>query len=350
MPPLSPSRCCSPRCTSRKWVDPASSPWPPAAMLCREDAALAVLGLGAWLAVGARAVALGRGDGRDRSRRPDRRRALRHPWFRGEPYPHWPATRASGARSARSLLGLVLHPFRALGTVVSTDRFVYLARASRSARLPAAPGTRRPDRRSLPDARPESLRERPDPLSPPDAVPVLRPAVLDRRGNRRVRAARAAHAGAMAGRGARRGGGPEPRARLAHGQQPGTRALVAQPGAARRLRCARPGAGSAALSAQDPYVPHLSLRPHVFVFPVGIERGRSRPAQYRELSMAQPARGDHGARGRRGDHHVPGGREYRYAIAAEAGPHQLLSRERSEPSLDRLDRPGSSISRVPAGC
>ena len=27
-----------------------------------------------------------------------------------------------------------------------------------------------------------------------------------------------------------------------------------------------------AVSAQDPYVPHLSLRPRVFVFPVGIDK------------------------------------------------------------------------------
>ncbi|HAM58106.1 MAG TPA: hypothetical protein DCQ64_22925, partial [Candidatus Rokubacteria bacterium] len=28
----------------------------------------------------------------------------------------------------------------------------------------------------------------------------------------------------------------------------------------------------AALSAQDPYVPHLAMRPRVFVFPVGLEK------------------------------------------------------------------------------
>jgi len=80
----------------------------------------------------------------------------------------------------------------------------------------------------------------------------------------------------------------------------------------------------AILSAQDPYVPHLSLRPRVFVFPVEID-----VADHVLINTASyPWRNLPGVvMERRGAEVViamPGGRERRYAVVAEAGPHLLL--------------------------
>jgi len=82
---------------------------------------------------------------------------------------------------------------------------------------------------------------------------------------------------------------------------------------------------AAAVSAQDPYVPHLSLRPLVFVFPAGIEK-----SDYVLVDLeTYPWRNLPGVSlGRDGATVtiVAGGTEYRYAVAAEAGPHLLLRR------------------------
>ena len=83
----------------------------------------------------------------------------------------------------------------------------------------------------------------------------------------------------------------------------------------------------AVVSAQDPYVPHLSLRPRVFVFPVGIEASdhlllnlASYP--WRNLPRVTMARAGDAVEIVTGS----GGRVYRYAVAAEDGPHLLLRR------------------------
>ena len=81
-----------------------------------------------------------------------------------------------------------------------------------------------------------------------------------------------------------------------------------------------------AVSAQDPYVAHVSLRPLVFVFPMGIEK-----VDYLILNTASyPWRNLLGVtmeRDREGVViHLPDGRSYRYAVAAEGGPHLLLRR------------------------
>jgi hypothetical protein len=81
------------------------------------------------------------------------------------------------------------------------------------------------------------------------------------------------------------------------------------------------------VSAQDPYVPHLSLRPRIFVFPVGIEVSdhlllnvtsypwRNLPG----VTMGRAADSVEIATG-------SGGPSYRYAVAAEDGAHLLLRR------------------------
>lgn len=85
--------------------------------------------------------------------------------------------------------------------------------------------------------------------------------------------------------------------------------------------------GGAAVSAQDPYVPHLALRPRVFVFPVGLETAdhvlvNTATYPWRSLPRAVMVRdGDAvGIRPSAGD------AEHRYVVAAEDGPHLLLRR------------------------
>jgi hypothetical protein len=82
---------------------------------------------------------------------------------------------------------------------------------------------------------------------------------------------------------------------------------------------------AAAVSAQDPYVPHLSMRRLVFVFPVGIDKSDyvliyldSYP--WRNLPGVTLTRD--GARATI----TIGAREWRYVVAAQAGPHLLLRR------------------------
>jgi hypothetical protein len=82
---------------------------------------------------------------------------------------------------------------------------------------------------------------------------------------------------------------------------------------------------AAAVSAQDPYVPHLSLRTLVFVFPVGIEK-----SDYVLVNLdSYPWRRLPGVTLRRDGDRVTiatGGVEWRYAVAAQGGPHLLLRR------------------------
>ena len=84
---------------------------------------------------------------------------------------------------------------------------------------------------------------------------------------------------------------------------------------------------NAVVSAQDPYVPHLSLRPLVFVFPVGIEK-----ADHLVLNKATyPWRANREVTMQRECDTVSitngvGGPTYHYVVAAEQGPILLLRR------------------------
>jgi uncharacterized membrane protein len=86
--------------------------------------------------------------------------------------------------------------------------------------------------------------------------------------------------------------------------------------------------GGAAVSAQDPYVAHLSLRPLVFVFPVGIEK-----AEYLLLNLTTyPWRANPDVSMKRDGDEVTitngvGGPTYLYEVAAEQGPILLLRRQ-----------------------
>jgi uncharacterized membrane protein len=83
----------------------------------------------------------------------------------------------------------------------------------------------------------------------------------------------------------------------------------------------------AAVSAQDPYVPHLALRERVHVFPAGLDRSdyvlldtrsypwRNEPSLRLEREADQVVISD-----------TRDGRSFRYAVAFEAGPHLVLRR------------------------
>ena len=83
----------------------------------------------------------------------------------------------------------------------------------------------------------------------------------------------------------------------------------------------------AALSAQDRYVPHLSLRSLVFVFPVGIEKAD----HVLFYAPSYPWRSDPDVKMQREGDTVtitkgPGGPIYRYRVVVERGPHWLLQK------------------------
>ena len=296
------------------------------AMLCREDASLPVAGLGAWLALahGRRlwgaataivAIAVLVAEVR-----------FVIPWFRGEPYPHLARYAQYGHSLGDIVLGLLRHPGRVVGTLLSAERLVYLgALFAPLAFLPL--------------------------LAPADligAIPALAqnllssdPILHHHRTQYQSFVLPFVIAAAIGGyaRLARRSPGRWPVAVLV------VAAIVSLALAARTVnnlavvrwrpspeqRAASGVLGQvprdAVVSAQDPYVPHLSLRSHVFVFPVGIER-----ADHLVLNVASyPWRNLPGVTMEREGNEmlitVPGGREHRYAIVAAAGPHLLLRAE-----------------------
>ena len=82
---------------------------------------------------------------------------------------------------------------------------------------------------------------------------------------------------------------------------------------------------TASLSVQDRYVPHLSLRRVVTVFPTGLDR-----AEY--VLVNEEANPWHGLTDVKLERHADAatiataGRLFRYRVAAQAGPHLLLHR------------------------
>jgi uncharacterized membrane protein len=293
------------------------------AIACREDATLAVMGLGAWLClargrwlwgVATAALALG-------VLVADVRLVI--PWFRGEPYPHLGRYARHGASLGEIAAGLVLHPLRALGTLLSADRFVYLA--ALLAPLAFLPLLAAGDLIAALPTLAQNLFAS-DPILyhhrtqyQSFVVPFLIGAAI---------------------------GGYARLARRTPGRWPVAVLVVAGvlslalasrtvnnlsfsrwwPGPEQRLAyrvMSRVPAG-AALSAQDPYVPHLSLRSRVFVFPVEIDA-----ADHVLINTASyPWRNLPGVTMQRRDGAAiiatPDGRERRYAVVAEAGPHLLL--------------------------
>jgi uncharacterized membrane protein len=295
------------------------------ALGCREDAALPVLGLGAWLALARRrwlwgaataAAAVG-------ILFADVRWVI--PWFRGEPYPHLGRYARYGTSLGEIATSVLLHPFRILGAVFSIERLVYvLALLAPLAFLPLlAPvdviGALPALAQNLLASDPVLFNHRTQYQS--FVLPFLMFASiggyawLARHASRRSCAVAMTGAMLMSLALASRTVNDLAVARWWPG--PRTRAAYAV--------LARVPA-DAAVSAQDPYVAHLSLRRHVSVFPVDIEK-----ADYVVLNAATyPWRGLPGvSMARAGDRvavTMPDGRVHRFTVAAEAADHIALRR------------------------
>jgi uncharacterized membrane protein len=295
-------------------------------LLTREDAAIPVAGLGLWLALAGGQWIWG-----------GLLAAGAVVWlvvetgyvltyFRGEPYAHHLARYSHLGRSVTEIvMTVLLHPLTTLGGVLTADRILYLF--VMLAPLAALPLLAPADLAGALPALAENLLSRDPVIYNPRAqyqafvIPFLLVAAIG--GYARL---------------ARRRPGRWPVAVLVI-------ATIASLALASRtvnnLSVARawPSAderaaytvlaqvpAQAAVSAQDPYVAHLSLRPQVFVFPEGIER-----ADYVLLNVSTyPWRNLPGVTmDKEGDIvtiTLAGGRELPYAIAASAGPHLLLRR------------------------
>lgn len=292
----------------------------------REDAAIAVVGLGLWLAVTRRRWLWGvvTALGAFSLLVVDTRWLI--PYFRGEPYPHL-GRYAHLGRSVPEIIGtLLLHPWRVLARVLTEKRLIYLG----AMLAPLA---------FLPLLAPEVLVG----LAPPLVENLLGqdPILFNHRTQYQSFILPFLFAAAIAGydRLARRRPGPWPRKVLVVAVMA---SLVLASNIVNNLSYERAVPklehrqafevmaqvpAEAAVSAQDPYVAHLALRPLVFVFPVGIEK-----ADYLLLNTSSyPWRKDpHVIMKREGDTvtitNGVGGPTYRYAVAAERGPILLLRR------------------------
>jgi uncharacterized membrane protein len=311
------------------WAVESGRPWlalVPAALtlLCREDATLPVVGLGVWMAVargrwvaGLVTVATALG-----VLGVDVRWII--PAYRGEPYTHlWRYRYLGGSLTEIAATGL-LHPLRTLGALLTPGRAVYVAvMLAPLAFLPLLGGW---DVVGVLPGLAENL------LS---SDPVL----YNHRTQYQAFVLPFLILGAIGGyaRLERRRPGRWPApvlvvamvASLALASRTVNDFAVARfwptpdQRAAYRVLAQVPPA--AAVSAQDPYVPHLSMRRLVFVFPVGIDKSDyvliyldSYP--WRNLPGVTLTRD--GARATI----TIGAREWRYVVAAQAGPHLLLRR------------------------
>jgi uncharacterized membrane protein len=311
------------------WAVEVGRPWlalVPAGLtlLCREDAALPVMGLGAWMALGRRCWGPGAlaAVGALAVLAIDVRVIV--PAYRGEPYSHLARYAHLGGSLDAIVATICLHPLRTLGTLLTADRLVYLAALLAPfgllpllggwdliGALPALAQNLLSADPVLYNYRAQyqafvlpflvlaaiggyARLERRRPGHWPVAVLVVAMVVslaLDARIVNNLAVARF---------------WPTPAQRAAY------RVLAEVP----------PGV---AVSAQDPYVAHLSLRPRVFVFPAGIEK-----SDYVLVDLGTyPRRNPPGVTLARDGAAVTissGAAEYHYVVAAEGGPHLLLRR------------------------
>jgi len=292
----------------------------------REDAAIAVVGLGLWLALTRRRWVLGGVTTASALALlvADTRWII--PYFRGAPYPHLGRFAHLGHSVPEILETLVLHPWQVLATVFTRSRLVYLG----ALLAPLA---------FLPLLAPATLVG----VGPPLAENLLGqdPILFDHRTQYQSYVLPFLFAAAIAGYDhlARRRPGPWPKGVLVVALMA---SLVLSASEVNNLAVARAWPtvehrqahvvlsrvpADAAVSAQDPYVPHLSLRPLVFVFPVGIEK-----ADYLVLNTATyPWRANRDVTMQREGDTVSitngvGGPTYRYVVVAEQGPILLLRR------------------------
>ncbi len=295
-------------------------------LLCREDAAIAVVGLGLWTALGRRRWLWGAGlaAGAAAILWAELRWVIPH--YRGEAYSHlWRYDHLG--RSLPEIVGSLLgHPLRTASGLLTPDRLVYVG----ALLLPLA---------LLPLAAP---------LEMAGALPGLAQNLLSRdpilfhhRTQYQAFVLPFLMLAAIGGyaRVAVRRPGRLPAAvlvaavivSLALGSRTVNQFAVYRfwPGPGQRAAhalMAKVPAG-AVVSAQDPYVAHLAMRPRISVFPVGLET-----ADHVMLNAATyPWRSLPGATmARRGDTVTispsPGAPEHAWVVAAEAGPHLLLRR------------------------
>jgi uncharacterized membrane protein len=296
-------------------------------LACREDAALAVAGLGAWVALRHRRWGWGGGAALAALALLVVEIRWVIPHYRGEPYSHLWRYEHLGRSIAEIAASVVLHPLRTLGQLVAGSRLVYLlALLAPLAFLPllapiemvaALPGLAQ----NLLSRDPILFHHRTQYQA--FVLPFLVVAAIagydhlaTRRPGRWPVAVLAAAMAVSLGLGARTVN------QLAVDRWWPT---DEQRAAYRVLACVPP---EAAVTAQDPYVPHLALRRLVFVFPMGIEK-----SDHVVLNAASyPWRNLPDVRMRREGAAVtislvgiqP---DYRYRVVEEAGPHLLLKRE-----------------------
>ena len=248
------------------------------------------------------------------------------PYFRGEPYPHLGRYAHLGRSVPEIITTLVLHPWRVLAGLLTEKRLVYLGAL-------LAPLV------FLPLLAPEVLLG----LAPPLVENLLGqdPILFDHRTQYQSFILPFLFAAAIAGydRLALRRPGPWRKTVLVVAVMA---SLVLSARTVNNLSYERvvpklehrqafeviaQVPADAVVSAQDPYVPHLALRPLVFVFPVGIEK-----ADHLLLNTSTyPWRKDPDVIMKREGDTVTitkgvDGPTYRYAVAAERGPILLLRR------------------------
>ncbi len=294
-------------------------------LMCREDAALPVMGLGAWLALGRRRWLVGTliAAGALGLLAVELRWIIPH--FRHEPYTHLWRYAGLGHSLGEIAVTAVLHPVQTLGGLLTGGRLTYLVlMLAPFGFLPILGGW------DLVGALP-ALAEN---LFSSD------PVLYNHRTQYQAFVLPFLVLAAVTGYSRLVARSPErwPTAILATAF---ALSLGLASPAANDLAVARwwPGAeqraaytvlaqipATASVSAQDRYVPHLSRRSLVTVFPVALER-----ADYVLVNeRTYPWRALPGVTLERREDTVAtitaGGREFRYAVAAEAGPHVLLRR------------------------
>jgi uncharacterized membrane protein len=291
-------------------------------LACREDAAIAVAGFGLWLALGRGRRLLGAGIAAGALALLWIELRWLIPFFRGAPYVHLGRYAALGGSLGELLLAPLRQPLRTARLLLDGRRAVYLlAMLAPLGFLPlAAPaellGALPALAQNLLSSDPVLFHHRTQYQA--FVLPFL------------VLAAVAGHA-RLAGRGpwSRRALAVAALASLALSARTVNQLAVDRwwPSPAHRAahQVLAAVAPEEAVSAQDPYVPHLSLRPLVFVFPMGIER-----ADAVLVNLASyPWRALPGVRLARAGPRVTitvDGVTYRYTVAAEAGSHLLLRR------------------------
>ncbi|HUM17964.1 MAG TPA: DUF2079 domain-containing protein [Candidatus Nitrosotalea sp.] len=293
-------------------------------LLCREDATLPVIGLGAWMVVAKRrrlagslvaaaALALLVVDVR-----------WIIPAYRGEPYSHLGRYAHIGSSLSAIVANLILHPLRTLGTLLTGGRALYLAAMlTPLALLPLLGGW---DLLGVLPALAQNL------LSSDPVLYLFRAQYQSFVLPFLILAAISGYA-----RLERRRPGHWPVAvlvvamvvSLALASRTVNNLAVARfwptPDQRAAYRVLKLVPAAAAVSAQDPYVPHLSLRPLVFVFPVGVEK-----SDYVLVNLdTYPWRNLPGVTLVRNGGEVTivtGRTERRYTVAGQGGPHLLLRR------------------------